>query len=166
MTPPRHPPVFSEPIYGMETTGAGIAELAGWLLDNLAADAGFSPDWLAEVGPGLPFRIRLVDHERARGVTLGFTAGNAEGEIRAGLDPSGWVRMRVTLGGEEVFLGWLDRPYEEYHLWPDDAAAPPHADPRGRIGKRRNRVSLSAATWPGLSAWTREPRLNLSAVAD
>ena len=144
MTPPRHPPVFSEPIYGMETTGAGIAELAGWLLDNLSADAGFSPDWLAEVGPGLPGRIRLVDHERARGVTLGFTTGEAEGEIRAG----------------------LDRPCEEYHLWPDGAAASPHEDPPGRVGKRRNRVSLSAAAWPGLSAWTREPRLNLSAVAD
>lgn len=102
MTPLRHPPVFSEPIYGTETTGAELA---------------------------------------------------------------GWVRVPVTLGGEEVFRGWLDRPYEEYHLWPDAAAASPHEDPPGRGGKRRNRVSLSAAAWPGLSAWTREPWLKLSAVA-
>ena len=164
MTPPRHPPVFSEPIYGMETTGAGTAELAGWLFYSLAGDAGHSPDWSVEAGPGLAVRIRLIDHERGRGVTLGFTVGEGEGEIRTGLDPSGWVRVTVTLRGEDVFRAWLDRPYEEYHLWPDDAAASPDEDPPGHIGKRRNWVSLSVAAWPRLAALTPEPWLSLSAV--
>lgn len=57
MTPLRHPPVFSEPVYGMETTGADTAELAGWLFASLAGDAGHSPEWLVEAGSGLPGHI-------------------------------------------------------------------------------------------------------------
>ena len=164
MTPPRHPPVFSEPVYGMETTGADTAELAGWLFASLAGDAGHSPGWLVEAGSGLPVRIRLLDHEKGRGLTLGFIVGEGEGEVRASLDPSGWVQVTVTLRGENVFSGWLDRPYEEYHLWPDDAAASPYEDPPGHIGKRRNWVSLSVAAWPRLAALTPEPWLTLSAT--
>ncbi len=151
MSAPKARPSFCEPIYGWETSGPDTGELVGWLIDNLAGDVESWPDRLVEGEPGLPARLALLSHESGRSVAAGFSAGGARGEIRAEADASGWVRVTARTEGGAVFRAWLDRPFEEYHLWPDDAAFSVHDEPPGRMGKRRDWISLSAAAWPVLS---------------
>jgi hypothetical protein len=61
--------------------------------------------------------------------------------------------MAATCGGREVFRAWVDRPYDEYDLWPDCEAVPARrdVDAPGHIGKRRNWINLSTSAWPQLA---------------
>lgn len=66
---------------------------------------------------------------------------------------SGWLSIAAMYCGQEVFRAWLDRPFEEYELWPEGATIPGGRtiDSPGRIGKRRNWINLTAAAWPQLA---------------
>ncbi|RUT30365.1 hypothetical protein EMQ25_13745 [Arsenicitalea aurantiaca] len=67
-------------------------------------------------------------------------------------DPSGWVRIAVLVAGAEVFVGFMDHPYEEYELWPTNAPLPEKgAEAPGRMSKHLWWLNLSATAWPVLA---------------
>ena len=151
MNAPDRPPLFCEPVYGWEATAPDTGELMGWLIDNLADDARPWPDWVIEAGCSLPVRLNLLAHESGRSARIGFAAEGVEGMIEAVPDPSGWLLATAEIGGAEVFRAYVDRPFEEYDLWPAGANAAPGEEAPGRMSKKRWWVSLSAAAWPALS---------------
>ena len=83
---------------------------------------------------------------------VAFTASKAAsdqsiaGEIVFAPDSSNWVKVEVFVGPFRVFLAFFDRVWEEFDLWPSGASGDGEAP--GRVGKRMNRASLSAASWP------------------
>lgn len=160
MNPPGRPPVFCDPVYGRETTAPDTGELVGRLIDSLADDARDWPHWVIEADSGLPVRLTMPAHEPGRSARIGFAAQGVEGVIEAVPDPSGWLLATAKIGGAEVFRAYVDRPFEEYALWPAGADAGPDEEEPGRVGKKRWWLGLSAAAWPVLSPLARDGWFN------
>lgn len=141
MPPPLMKPSFFD--IGTGEAYADAAWAAAWVIDQLASSAEIFAEWVdehtgAEVSVGL----------RARGegsATIWFEAEGVYGEIALSVDASGWIA--ANYGGVRA---WIDRPYEELDLWPENTAARASEAP-GRIGKRMNWLSLDAKAWPVLA---------------
>jgi hypothetical protein len=72
------------------------------------------------------------------------------------------LRIEAMRGGASIFRAYLDRPYQEFELWPAGAAK--SDDSPGRMGKRRNWLSLDVEAWPALAPLADGRWLNLTAV--
>lgn len=148
--------------YGFEflSTGEGDepALAAPVYAEELARQIASEPQWLAtggwDIKPGPAGRAGAVH-------TTPFVArhpasGRAlEGRIALTPDPSHWVKIEVFLGAFRVFVAYLDKPWEEYELWPSGAVEKTDEAP-GRVGKRRNWVNLSTIAWPVLERFAAE----------
>lgn len=147
--PPPRPPAFFDMATGGDTDPARAAPaiidaFAGtlrhdrlWRIDSAAAPlAGAMVTVLSVEDVGGALVVRLV------------LAGRP-GAARLAPHSSGWLALRIRVAGAPTFRAWLDRPYEEYEFHPPGAATAD--DPPGRIGKRRNWVSLDCAAWPALA---------------
>jgi hypothetical protein len=99
-----------------------------------------------------PLSFTVLEQERGR-CRIGFATGDASGELLLSIDASGWVRAEATLGGRPVFLGFVEKVWEEYDIWPAgaDISVPRSEEAPGRIGKRRNWLSLDSRVWPELA---------------
>lgn len=117
------------------------------LIDYFAHEATHTTDWRLDDDSKLLVRLAVLDRQEHR-ARIAFSAGGREGAIALEADPSGWLRVEVSMNGAEVFRAFVDRPYEEYELWPP-AAEKANESP-GHMGKRRNWLSLHADTWPVL----------------
>ncbi|MDZ4762431.1 MAG: hypothetical protein SGJ21_15315 [Alphaproteobacteria bacterium] len=167
MLPPRRKPFFSDSTgTGAEITAPHTADEMGWLVDNLAGDARWFPDWRLEgrAAQDIPVRLEVIEHDGGRLTRIRAATVLGEAEIVAAPDPSGWVLITARAGGAEVFRAFMDHPYEEYELWPSGSRAPQHAEPPGRMGKKRTWISLSATLWPELSRLAPGGHFNASVV--
>lgn len=128
--------------------------------EDLAQHIASEPKLLAtggwEIEPGSAGRTGAVHSTPfvARHPASGRTL---EGRITLSPDPSHWVKVEVFLGAFRVLVAYLDRPWEEYELWPSGAVEKTDEAP-GRIGKRRNWVNLSVTAWPVLERFAAEGR--------
>ena len=149
-TSPPVPPSWFDGMTGEEPPPRIAAAAA---LDDFADVLSNAPRWLLETGCGGAITLRVCAHRQ--GERLEVLAELAGECAQIALEPhvSGWLSIAAVCSGQEVFRAWLDRPYEEYELWPEGAAIPAGrtVDPPGRIGKRRNWINLSAAAWPQLA---------------
>ncbi|WP_366655506.1 hypothetical protein [Fodinicurvata sp. EGI_FJ10296] len=125
-------------------------------LDDFASTLRLAPRWVLETGTGGILGLRI--HTQVRGEHLEIVADLAGTNIGITLepDPSGWLSIGASRRQQEIFRARLDRPYEGYEFWPENADVPPHrtVDAPGRIGKRRNWITLSAEAWPQLAGFT------------
>ena len=69
------------------------------------------------------------------------------GVIELAAEETGWLVAVARIGHVEVFRGYVERPYEQYEIWPPHAGLADGEAP-GRIGKRTTWVSFAAASWP------------------
>jgi hypothetical protein len=131
------------------------------LIDHFRTAVVLEPIWTIE-GHHTQVRLSLISYERMT-MEIGFRAGAHAGVITFTADPSGWLRIEADMNGGQVFLAFLDRPYEEHELWPANATRGPEGP--GRMGKRRNWLSLDTDVWPALKPLAGEAQfLNLTAV--
>lgn len=163
---PSWPPHFFD-LADPDGPGEPPAAIIPIIIDYLAHETSHTPDWrIDKDGPVRLSRIvRLSVISKAEGeARIGFVSGAVEGAISLSCDPSGWLLVKVSMGGAEVFRGWFDQPYEEYELWPSGARERT-IDPPGRMGKRRNWLSLNTKAWPMLRPLANEGGfLNLQAL--
>jgi hypothetical protein len=147
-TPPVTPPYFCD-LALSRPDGEDPAEASRFIVDNIANVPELSPLWRLEDGPA--FTLRLLDHERSCRTVLAI----AEIGLSIVLEThvSGYVRVTARRNGEDLLRAWLDRPYEEYDLWPSGAIFPERRtyDAPGRIGKRLSWIVLDTRVWPALS---------------
>jgi hypothetical protein len=157
---PSWPPSYFD-IFEPDGPGTDPAAALRFIIEDMANDARLTPDWLIE---GRDLKVQLSAISYAPGLAqIGFTAGEAQGAVTLTPDPSGWLRIEATCGGAVVFRAFLDRVYQEFELWPSGAAKSDEAP--GRMGKRRNWLSLDVEAWPALKPLVNEGRyLNLTAV--
>lgn len=153
------PPLIA-PSFFASTTGknADPADAAVEIAEAMASTARRDPDWVIESAGERPVRLSVLDAAPGR-AALGFESLGVSGAVRLAPDPSGWVLAIVEIDGTERFRAYVDRPYEECELLPPGARVrlpsdAVDADPPGRIGKRRNWVSLDARHWPDLAPLT------------
>jgi hypothetical protein len=117
-----------------------------FLIDHFRSAVLLEPIWMIE-GHDTSVHLSLISYEPMT-MDVGFKAGAHEGVITFTADPSNWLRIEAVINSATVFLAYLDRPYEEHELWPADATKTPEGP--GRMGKRRNWVSLDTEAWPVL----------------
>jgi hypothetical protein len=141
MSPPGWKPSYHEAIYGREAPDP-LAE-ARYIIDDMVSKVNRFPDWtlddtgIAVTLSGEPGRIR-------------FTAGEISGEVALDIE-DGWIRAIATVGGAEVFRGYVERHWEEYEVWPAGATDVKAEEP-GRLGKWLMWASLNSLAWPGIKA--------------
>jgi hypothetical protein len=150
MSAPARPPHYYGGVFGNEAGGRPEEE-SGWLVDDIASTAKMFPDWIAE-DAGTAIGLRVLEHRPLQRVVVGWQAAAATGTVEARPDASGYVLVVARLGEREVFRAYLDRPYEEYEMWPPGAAPERDEEGPGRMGKHRNWVSFRAAAWPILAS--------------
>lgn len=134
------------------TTEAGEPPEQGgpWLIDSLVWTARYFPDWMME-GQDLAISVRdLAEYEKTGAGRIGFSARGVAGEIVLTMDPSGWILVVASIGSDEVFRGYLDRPWEQLEIWPVGATPGPQDEAPGRIGKRQTWLGLAVTDWPRL----------------
>ncbi len=152
MSAPTRAPHYWD--YGTSEDGYPPAEGGPWCIDGIVAEAETFQDWMVE-GQDLPITVRpIARYEKTGAGKIGFRARGIEGEITLSMDPSGWILALAHVGGREVFRGYIDRPWEEYEIWP--AGATPRRDEEGpgRMGKKRSWMALSPEAWPQLRSIT------------
>ena len=107
------------------------------------------PLWLAtggwEIRPGVS---NATDSAHSTPFTAHHPGSGClmEGHVALSAAPSDWVKIELFLGGLRVFVAYLDRPWEEFALWPSGATKTREAP--GHIGKRQNWLTLDAGAWP------------------
>lgn len=117
-----------------------------FIIDNLAAQAAYFPDWLVE---DLNIEVRLSVLERvADRSVIGWAAAGHEGTISFTADPSGWILAVAETGGREIGRGYISHIYEWYEIYPPGAVPSNDEESPGHFGKRLNWVGLSTAAWP------------------
>lgn len=161
-------PLFAPRFFDAGTGGEWPAPVAAPIVAaELGSTAARYPDWIIETAGNRRLRLtaQASDDE---GATLRFEGLGACGLITLRADPSGWVRITATIEGRPVFDGFADQPWEEYEIHPPGSALRDAGgeDAPGRIGKRRNRLSLSARAWPQLAALANEAGWVLATPAE
>lgn len=139
------PPHLAAPAYAVELAQAFMSEPL-WLASQgweIFPDGSASATQPARVG----FLARKTDVE-------------VNGELVLSADSSGWVKAEVYLGAFRVFIAYLDRVWEEFDLWPTATTDFSGNEP-GRIGKRKNWVSLAVEAWPQLGRLTQEEHFSI-----
>jgi hypothetical protein len=131
-----------------------------FLIDHFRTAVLLQPVWALE-GRDAPVHLSLISYEPAT-LEIGFRTGRREGVITFSADSSGWLRIEAAMNGATVFRAFLDRPYEEHELWPANATRTQEGP--GRMGKRRNWLSLDTEAWPALAPLAEARFLNLTAV--
>lgn len=157
MTPPQRKPYFCDAIAGTEVTFPATGDDMGWTIDRLAATARNFPDWQLDCDdrPQHAVRLQLIEEVQYGLVRIGFACNGIEGSITARPDAtSGFVLITVEIAGVERFSAYLDRPYEEYDLFPPGDASAQGSEAPGRMSKHLWWVSLSAKAWPMLQPLT------------
>ncbi len=149
MSAPSRPAFYYDGIFGNDA-GGNPAEESGWLVDDFLSVAKSFPDWMVE-DLGIEVRLSVTDHRPLKRVVIAWETATAHGTIQASSDPSGYVLIIGSLGDKEVFRAYLDRPYEEYELWPPGADPGKEDEGPGRMGKHKNWVSLRVSAWPALA---------------
>ncbi len=142
MTAPTRPPLYADAIAGDDNVPPERA--IPWLIDCLVSAAKWFPDWIAE-----DMRVTARLHATGPG-RIGFEADGMRGVIELSADESGWLVAVARVGEAELFRGYIERPYEEYEIWPPHADAA-EGDAPGRIGKRVTWISFAASAWPALA---------------
>ncbi len=147
---PAVPPFWFDGLTGGEML---LSVAAAAVLDDFADALRRAPCWVLETGSGGIVTPRVCSHRRGERLEVLAELAGESMEIVLEPDASGWLSIAATCRGQEVFRAWLDRPYEEYELWPEGDAIPTrrNVDAPGRIGKRRNWINVSAAAWPQLA---------------
>ena len=131
-----------------------------FLIDHFRTAVLLEPVWTLE-GSDTPVHLSVISFQHMT-MEVGFRAGVHEGVITFTADPSDWLRIEAAIAGQPVFLAFLDQPYEEHELWPANATKAPEGP--GRMGKRRNWLSLDTEVWPALKPLAEGRFLNLTAV--
>ena len=157
MTPPQRKPYFCDAIAGTEVTFPATGDDMGWTIDRLAATARHFPHWQLDCDdrPQHAVTLQLIEEVPYGLVRIGFACNGIEGIITARPDAaSGFVLITAEIGGVERLVAYLDRPYEEYDLFPPDDASAQGSEAPGRMSKNLWWVSLSAKAWPVLQPLT------------
>lgn len=165
--PPRFAPEFFNGLSGGQESPADGAY--GLALD-LDSTARYDPDWVLESADARPVRLTPISCSR-EGARIGFESLGVAGVITLTPHGSGWVKVVAQIDGRAVFTAFAEQVWEEYELypdgWPDEVRATgTHEDAPGRIGKRRNWMSLSAVAWPQLAPLANDADRLLAEVAD
>lgn len=145
---PKTPAYFGDDEIGSEHG------MARWLVDSFAGVPDIYSEWFVDGDTAeTPFQVALLVHEPGRRTVLGIGCGAIAGEVSFAPDPSGYVLVTGSNGGKELFRAYLDRPYEDFDLWPAGAVFDPKrvVDAPCRIGKRRSWMVLDTRVWPGLA---------------
>jgi hypothetical protein len=155
--PPRFAPEFFNSLSGGQESFAGGAYVLALDFD---ATARHDPDWVLESAGDRPLRLTPVGCSR-EGARVGFESLGLSGLITLTPHKSGWVKVVAEIDGRVVFTAFAEQVWEEYELypdgWPDEArATATDEDAPGRIGKRRNWLSLSSVAWPQLAPLANE----------
>jgi hypothetical protein len=149
--PPRTPPCWFD-----VATGGDLPQekAARWTLDNFAGALRSAPSWQLETGAGGPAPIEVCVRLQEAALIIEARMDHRAVEVVLTPGATGWIEVTARLDGREVLRALMDRPYEEYELWPGEADIAPNrsAEAPGRIGKRLNWLSLSASAWPQLAA--------------
>lgn len=150
-------PLFAPSFFDAGTGGEWPAPVAARLVSTeLGSIAARDPDWIIETAGNRRLRLTALASDD-EGATLRFESPGACGLITLRADPSGWMRITPTIEGQTVFDGFADQPWEEYEIHPPGSALrDAEEDAPGRIGKRLNRLSLSARAWPQLAPLANE----------
>lgn len=133
--------------HGTSEAGYPARKAAGWLVDGMASLVGYFPDWL---WGGVAIDLTRISHDAGKSCAIGFAGGTVNGILHFSADPSGWVLVRAEIGGVEMFRGYMDRPWEQYEIWPPGAAPAKDDEGPGRMGKKQVWVGLDPVVWPSL----------------
>jgi len=167
MTAPKHAPWFCDAIGGTETTAPHTALEMGFAIDALASMAKTFPDWIIDWDevPQPTVKLSILAHVPSQFLEIRAESTLGDCGIIARPDPSGWVRITAWVAGNAVLEAYLDRPYEQYALWPPGADADPQVvDAPGSMSKRLWWLSLDSAAWPVLKPLAPQGRLNAKIV--
>lgn len=148
MSAPARPPFYYEPLSNGETS-MDPARACGWLVDDLVSTATTFPEWISEDG-ALTIDLTVLEHEKEQRAVIGWRTAPADGTLTLTADPSGWVKVVGAIGTHEVFTAYMDRPWEQYELWPHGATPAKDAEAPGRMGKKQAWVGLDPDIWPAL----------------
>jgi hypothetical protein len=143
---PDWPPYFFDMV-NPDGPGVSPGMIVPLIIDDLAHEVSRTPDWKVDKPGGSIAKLSLlgVTKEEAR---IGFAVGAVEGVIALDRDPAGWLRIVASVAGAEVFRAYLEQIWEEHELWPAGAEKTPESP--GRMGKKRNWLSLHSDAWPAL----------------
>ncbi len=155
MAAPKAAPSWCEPISHADKELDPV-EQSAYYIDDFAELPRYFPDWIIEPS-GLAVRLHLAAREQGRFAEIGVVANGQAGMVRFAHDPSGWLKVTAEWEGRPVFTGYLDHPYENCEIWPEDAAVDRTADAPGVIGKRKTWVSLDSRVWPALAPLSATP---------
>lgn len=150
--PPRFAPSYFDIATGGELPAQAVFETVTLPFVWTAQD---NPLWQITSADDATVRI----HEAEAGsdmVSIGFEALGHHGLIRLAPDPSGWIVVSVLIDGGDRFRAYLENVYEEYEFHPSGATRrrpneDRDSDSPGRIGKRRNWITIDVRLWPHLA---------------
>lgn len=125
------------------------AATAAYALDTIAASLRHDPHWIIETAENRPATFSILSHAPGRALAATLDYEGHTFTLHLAPHPTGWLEITATHNGTKIFEAFLDRPYEEYELWPP--AGLREGEAPGRIGKRRTWVTLQAAAWPHLA---------------
>lgn len=145
MSAPTRAPYYWD--HGTSEEGYPPGEAAGWLVDDMAWDARYSPDWK---WGAVEIDLSLVAHDKGKRSVISFSGGGVSGTVSFVPDPSGWVLVTAAIGGTEVFRGYMDRPWEMYEIWAPGATPGKDDEGPGHMGKKLAWVGLNPDFWPAL----------------
>jgi hypothetical protein len=161
--PPKRKPYFCDAIGGRECTFPETGPEMSSTLQSLVSTASTFPEWeLDNDGePALPVRLTVLEYVQDRVVHIGFACAGIDGvlSIRPDLE-TGFVLVKAEVAGVTVLKAYMDRPYEEYGLYPPDDNTAQADEGPGRMSKNRWWVSLSADAWPALRPLTASDLFN------
>jgi hypothetical protein len=162
---PRTPPSWFDLATGGELPQDRAAR---WTLETFAGTLLHAPCWLLETSACGPVRLDLRARLQADSLTIQTLTDGRELEIILTPGASGWVEITVRLDERAALRAWMDRPYEEYELWPGGADITPNrsAEAPGRIGKRLNWINLSSGAWPQLAALANPSGFMVASASD
>jgi hypothetical protein len=150
MSPPRFQPSYFD-MLGGRPEGLPPAEGAAAVIDDLVSGINLERGWRISSHHDLELRLSAEQTGRGQAV-IRIGAGALRATLMLTIDDSGWVVAEA--GGQRAYLC---QPYEDYEIWPDNAAtADPSEEAPGRIGKRRRWINLQAASFPQLGALANE----------
>lgn len=148
MTAPTRDPFYYELLSNGEVS-LDPTKAMGWLIDDVASTVATFPEWIVE-DTGHTVDLKIAEHVRGERLVIFWRTAPVDGTITLRTDPSGWVRVTGTIDGREVLAAWLDRPWEQFELWPEDSTPARDEEAPGQIGKKLHWIGLNAELWPAL----------------